>query len=169
MTGESVSWAVRKSSVFAAHQKLHSYKLLPKAFKGKMNVAVILNPTQFGFNFICCKCWSMDVVLDMDLFSTSQISNFVLFFFFENHLNEQNLFYHTSKPILTGWKDEKQKRLEWVGTCSMADHICLYPSLTMWSCLAAWTDTVRHLPCTVEMHADEKSFAQALKILPLKD
>lgn len=58
-----------------------SYKLLPKAMKGKMNVAVILNPSRTaGFNFTCCKCCSVDFVLDMDLFF--YISNKRLCYFF---------------------------------------------------------------------------------------
>lgn len=71
--------------VLTAHQRLHRYKLLPKAMKGKMNVAVTLNPTRLGhFNVTCCKCRFMDVVLDMDLFL--HLKSKTLFSFFKKKI-----------------------------------------------------------------------------------
>lgn len=59
------------------------------------------------------------------------------------------------------------EKTEWVGTCSVADCMCLYPSLTMWSCLTAWTDTVWRLLFAVEMHAGRKCFFFFLKALDI--
>lgn len=78
--------------------------MLPKALKGKMNVAVILNPTPFvlpGFDLLSCwvligGCWAWH-------------GPFFLHYFFLNNLNEQiRLFNNTSKWVRgddkSGWK-----------------------------------------------------------------
>lgn len=57
-----------------------------------MNVAVILNPAKFvllGSILDAVSCWSMDVVLDMDLFFYISSKQLLLFLLLENNLNEQ--------------------------------------------------------------------------------
>lgn len=55
-------------------------------------------------------------------------------------------------------KNKETEKTEWVGTCSIPEFICLYLSLTMWSCLMVWTDTVWHLLFAVEMRTGRKRF-----------
>lgn len=114
-----------------------------------MNVAVILN---HAFDFICYKCWTVDVLLDMDLFLhlRSDLGNF--FFLFLNHLNEQTPCNHRRKLALSEYKAIKQNRLSELehAAWQIAGHIWWYSSLTAWSRFAAWSDTVWRLLFTVE-------------------
>ena len=130
-----------------------------------MNVAVILDPR--GFNFIHCKCWSMDVVLKYGPFSTSWVSKLCLFFI--TWMISAQLIMR-AKRILNESIDERQRRLSEQGARSTADHICLNPSPTAWSCSTAWADTVRRrsLFAVEKMHTDEKCLAQASDSFALK-
>lgn len=57
------------------------------------------------------------------------------------------------------WVERQEtEKTEWVGTCSIADCMCLYPSLSMWSCLTAWTEAFAL--CCRNAHCQKVFFSQ---------
>lgn len=126
------------------------HMLLPKALKGKMNVAVILNPTHLGFNIICFKCWSVDVVLNMDLFYISNKRLCHLFSFLKiTWMNNAHLVTRAN----TFWMSKKTKnKRDWVSrsmqhsrpclSVPFADHVVLLDCLN-WHCAALYFENAR--------------------------
>lgn len=81
MLGESDDRAV------GAHPRLRAYKLLPKALKGKMNVAVILNPRVQLYVLLSVDQWMLCLIWTFFYILNEQLR--CCFFLFLKHLNEQ--------------------------------------------------------------------------------